>query len=280
MAHKVILAVLDNSKHVPGVVSVAADLAQRAGAHLVGLYAVHAEAGSHELQDPLLALRTEAHARKLEEQARRAEAAFRQFTQAVLGGQAEFRRAEQDSLGAVIVNARYADLVVMGQRDPEEQGTGTPGSIVERAVLAVGRPVLVVPYYANAYPNLGRNVLLAWNGSRESVRAINDALPLLQRAERVVVMVINPGTGQLGHGEMPGADVALYLARHGVKCEARASVALEISAGDELLARASDLSSDLLVMGAYGHSRLQELVMGGVTQTLMEHMTVPVLMSH
>lgn len=280
MTHKVILAVLDNSKHVPGVVSVAADLAQRAGAHLIGLHAVHAEAGSHELQDPLLAARTEAYARKHDEQARRSEAAFQQYTQAVLGDKAEFRRADQDSLSAVIVNARYADLVVMGQRDPDETNTGVPASIVERAVLAVGRPVLVVPYFANAYPSLGRNVLVAWNGSRESVRAVNDAMPLLQRAERVVVMAVNPGNGRRDHGEMPGADLALYLARHGVKAEARASVALEIGAGDELLARASDMGTDLLVMGAYGHSRLQELVMGGVTQTMMEHMTVPVLMSH
>lgn len=280
MTHKVILAVLDNSKHVPGVVSVAADLAQRTGAHLVGLYAVHAGAGSHELQDPLLSARIEVHARKLDEQARRSEGAFQQYTQAVLGDKAEFRRADQDSLSAVVVNARYADLVVIGQRDPEEPNTGVPGSIVERAVLAVGRPMLVVPYYANAYPNLGRNVLVAWNGSRESVRAINDAMPLLQRAERVVVMAVNPNGGRRDHGEMPGADLALYLARHDVKVEARASVALEIGAGDELLARASDMGIDLLVMGAYGHSRLQELVMGGVTQTMMEHMTVPVLMSH
>lgn len=280
MSHKVILAVLDNSKHIPGVVSVAADLAQRAGAHLIGLYAVHAEAQSHELQDPLLAARTEAYGRKHAEQAKRSESAFHQYTQAVLGDKAEFRRADQDSLSAIIVNARYADLVVMGQRDPDEDNTGMPSSIVDRSVLAVGRPVLVVPYYVSAYPNLGRNVLVAWNGSRESVRAVNDAMPLMQHAERVVVMAVNPGGKRREHGEVPGADLALYLARHGVKAEARASVALEIGAGDELLARASDMGTDLLVMGAYGHSRLQELVMGGVTQTMMEHMTVPVLMSH
>lgn len=280
MTHKVILAVLDNSKHVPGVVSVAADLAQRTGAHLVGLYAVHAEVAGHELQDPLLAARIEASARKLNELAQRSQSAFQQYTQAVLGDKAEFRRADQDALSAIVVNARYADLVVMGQRDPDEGGTGMPGAIVDRAVLAVGRPVLVVPYYTHAYPNLGRNVLVAWNGSRESVRAINDAMPLLQRADRVVVMAVNPGGGRREHGELPGADLALYLARHGVKAEARASVALELNAGDELLARASDLGTDLLVMGAYGHSRLQELVLGGVTQTMMEHMTVPVLMSH
>lgn len=280
MTIKSILAVLDNSKHVPGVVSVAADLAQRFESHLVGLYAVHAEMESHALQDEWLAERTESYARKLNEQAQRSEAAFAQFTKAILGGGAEFKRADQDSLSAVTVQARYADLVVMGQRDPEEAGTNVPNSIVERSVLAVGRPVLVVPYFSNAYPDLGRNVLVAWSGTRESARAVRDALPLLQRARNVVVMAVNPTLGKRGHGELPGADLALYLARHGVKVEARPGVALEIGVGDELLARASDMGSDLLVMGAYGHSRLQELVMGGVTQTIMQHMTLPVLMSH
>jgi nucleotide-binding universal stress UspA family protein len=280
MTMKTLLAILDNSKHVPGVVSVAADLAQRFESHLVGLYAVHAEAQAHALQDEWMALKMESYAKKLGEQAQRSEAAFQQYAKAVLGSSAEFRRADQDSLGAVSVQARYADLVVMGQRDSEEAGTGVPSSIVERAVLAVGRPVLVVPYFSNAYPDLGRNVLVAWSGTRESVRAVCDALPLLQRARNVVVMAVNPTASKRDHGEIPGADLALYLARHGVKAEARPGVALEIGVGDELLARASDMGSDLLVMGAYGHSRLQELVMGGVTQTIMQHMTLPVLMSH
>jgi len=280
MTHKVILAAIDNSKHATGVVSVATDLAQRCGAHLIGLYAVYADAGAHDLQDPSWQVHLQAHAAKVEEQAARARARFDKYTEAVLDAKAEFRRATQDALSAVTVNARYADLVVIGQRDPDEPGTGVPANLVDRALLAVGRPVLVVPYYANAYPSLGRNVLVAWNGSRESARAVRDALPLLQQAERVVVMAVNPRVGSKEHGELPGADLAQYLARHGVKAEARASVAPELGAGDELLARASDLSADLLVMGAYGHSRLQELVMGGATQTMLEHMTLPVFMSH
>lgn len=280
MTYKSVLAVLDNSRHLPGVVSVAADITQRFDAHLVGLYDVHAELQRHELQEPWVALKAEASAAKLAEQARQCEASFTQYTRAVLQAPAEFRRADQDPLGAVCLHARYADIVVIGQHDPEDRPTGTPSTLVERAVLAVGCPVLVVPYYSSAYPNLGRNVLVAWNGTREAVRAVRDALPLLERASNVVVMAVNPVSSRSEHGEVPGADLARYLARHGVNAEARASVATDIGVGEELLARASDLGSDLLVMGAYGHSRLQELVMGGVTQTLMRHMTLPVLMSH
>lgn len=280
MSPKTILAILDNSKHAPGVVSVAADLAQRFDAHLVGLYVVHAETQVHGLQDEWLAERIQRHAKKLNEQAQRSEATLQQYTRAVLGRDAEFRRADQDSLSAVTVHARYADMVIMGQRDPDEGGAGVPSAFVERSVLSVGRPVLVVPYFTNAYPALGSNALVAWSGTRESCRAVHDALPLLQRARNVVIMAANASKGKLGHGEIPGADLAVYLARHGVNTEVRPVVALDISVGDELLARASDLGSDLLVMGAYGHSRLQELVMGGVTQTIMQHMTLPVIMSH
>jgi nucleotide-binding universal stress UspA family protein len=280
MNYKSILAILDDSKHVPGVITVATDLTRRFDAHLVGLYAVHAAAESHQLQEPWLAATMQNYAAKLEARARDCQAQFEKVTQSALGNKAEFRRADQDSVSVVTLMARYADLLVIGQRDPEESTAGVPASLVERSVLGVGRPVLVLPYYVSAYPNLGRNVLVAWNGTRESVRAVGDALPLLCRAQNVVIMAVNPEVSRQGHGEIPGMDLALYLARHGVKAEARPSVAPAIGVGDELLARASDMDADLLVMGAYGHSRVQELVMGGVTQTMMRHMTVPVLMSH
>jgi nucleotide-binding universal stress UspA family protein len=280
MSYKNILAVLDDSKHVPGVVSVASDLTQRFEARLVGLYAVHAETEMHGMQDPLFTVAMQGYAEKREQRAKQCADAFQKATRSVLGNAGEFRRADQDPVGAVTVQARYADLIVIGQRDPEESATGVPPSLVERAVLGVGRPMLVLPYYTDAYPNLGNIVLIAWSGTRESVRAVRDALPFLQRAENVVIMAVNPSVSRSGHGESPGVDLASYLARHGVKAEARPSVATQIGVGDELLARASDIGADLLVMGAYGHSRLQEMAMGGVTQTMIKHMTLPVLMSH
>ena len=117
---------------------------------------------------------------------------------------------------------------------------------------------------------------MAWNANREAARAVHDAMPLLTHAESVVVLSVDPQDER----HFAGADIATHLARHGVNVEARRSVAPNIPIGDELLNMASDLGSDLMVMGAYGHSRLREAVFGGVTRHLLRHMTIPVLMSH
>src|SRR6185369_16191284 len=109
---------------------------------------------------------------------------------------------------------------------------------------------------------------------------VRDALPLLKRVKAVTVLAVNPKQGVHAHGEEPGADIALHLARHGVKVEIDHSLASDINPADEILSRASDYGSDLIVMGAYGHSRARELVLGGVTRSILAQMTVPVLMSH
>ncbi len=137
----------------------------------------------------------------------------------------------------------------------------------------------MVPYIG-ARQEMGRNVLVAWNGSREATRAVNDALPILERADKVTVLAVNPGKNGNDHGDIPSADIALHLARHGVKAEASQTVSDELEVGSIILSRISDLGADLVVMGAYGHSRMRELMMGGVTRDLLRHMTVPVLMSH
>jgi nucleotide-binding universal stress UspA family protein len=120
--------------------------------------------------------------------------------------------------------------------------------------------------------------MIAWDAGREAARAVHDALPVLERAKSVVVLVINPRRGN--HGAEPGADIALHLARHGIKVEAQNTEVKDLSVADALLSRLADQGIDLLVMGAYGHSRLRELVVGGVTRQLFQQMTVPVLMSH
>ncbi|MBN8909554.1 MAG: universal stress protein, partial [Rhodospirillales bacterium] len=121
---------------------------------------------------------------------------------------------------------------------------------------------------------------VAWNASREAARAVNDALPLLEGAKLVTVVAINPRQGIGGHGDVPAADIVLHLARHGVKAEAAHTVANDISDGEALLSYAADLGVDLIVAGAYGHSRAREMVFGGVTRTLLSEMTVPVFLSH
>ena len=191
---------------------------------------------------------------------------------------AEWRATPEDALGAVALHARYADLVVIGQQNPDWP-SGVHREFERDAPIGIGRPLLVVPYAFERRP-IGHKVLVAWNASREAARAVSDALPLLKRASHVQVIAFRPHAAGGAHGEEPGADVAWYLARHGVKVTVSRHDAPEIDVGNQLLSRAFDLSADLIVMGAWGHSRLHELVLGGVTRTLLDSMTVPVLMAH
>jgi nucleotide-binding universal stress UspA family protein len=121
---------------------------------------------------------------------------------------------------------------------------------------------------------------VAWNAGREAVRAVNDALPILQAAESVSVLAVDPPSGKRGEGPIPSADICHHLARHGVHAEAASSVVKDIEIGSFLLSHAADRGVDMIVMGAYGHSRLSEMMLGGVTRSMLQHMTVPVFMSH
>lgn len=215
----------------------------------------------------------------LEAMTRDAAAAFEAAAQKRGIAAVETRFSDLPMVDAVDVNARYADLVVVGQEDPADKGSDgfpmAPGDMVMRC----SRPVLVVPY-VGAPSGFGSNILVAWNGSREASRAVADALPLLKRARRVTVMAVNPQVGSVAHGPLPGADLAAYLAHHGVKVEVEADSTPITDVGEELLSRIADLEADMLVMGAYGHSRAREWIFGGATRTILASMTVPVLMSH
>jgi nucleotide-binding universal stress UspA family protein len=145
--------------------------------------------------------------------------------------------------------------------------------------LASGRPILVVPY-AGRFETVGRCVLIAWNVSREAARAVADAMPLLAAADVVTVLAVDPPPGPGGDGDLPGADIALHLGRHGVEAQIERTVSADVPIGEVLLSRAADLGADLLVMGAYGHSRTRELLLGGATRSILASMTIPVLMSH
>ena len=178
----------------------------------------------------------------------------------------------------VIRHGRRADLIILPQADEEEQFPG-PSSWSEQIMLEAGRPTLIVPYIG-ATRKIGKNVLAAWNGSRESSRAIFDALPILKIADKVEIMWANPPAETDDELAVAGSEIANTLARHDVKVTAAHDVNPGMSVGDELLSRASDYGADLIVMGGYGHSRFREMILGGVTHTMMHSMTVPVLMSH
>lgn len=175
-------------------------------------------------------------------------------------------------------HSRYADLVVLGQADTDD-AMGADSEMAEDVILGCGRPVLMVPYIG-APQKFGKRVMVAWDASREAARAVNDALPILETADQVMVMIVNPKRGPDAHGAEPGADIATHLARHGLKVDVKVYTQRDLSVADMLLSRIADESVDLVVMGAYGHARLREMVLGGVTREMLRTMTVPLVMSH
>ncbi len=263
----------------PELFEVAFALARDMQAHLVGLHTVRpvylpahvlAEAGPSA---ELMLASQKAAVERLENEAR---AAF-ESTAARFGHRTiEWRVARQDPLDAMVLSARYADLVIASQPVPGEDWNGEAHRMRDSLTLLTGRPVLFVPY-AGAFPVVGKKVLVAWDAGRESARAVADSHPFLSRAQWVRVAVFNPGRR---HGEEPGADIGLHLARHGIKVSAVARVNHDVGIGELILSEAADCGADLLVMGAYGHSRIRELALGGATRTLLDAMTLPVLMSH
>jgi nucleotide-binding universal stress UspA family protein len=275
--YKTILVHIDPGKTTPARLDVAVELANTFGSHLACLYAVRTQtmpSGAMEAREILL----EAQKRLQAENAKAARRSYDECLQRTGFDKAEWRASRRDPLEAMVLHARYADLIVIGQLNPEWE-SGVEADFERALPIAVGKPVLMVPYAFERRP-IGRRVLVAWNASREAARAVCDALPLLKRAGQVDVVAFEPGKSGAAHGEEPGADIALYLARHGVKVTVSRVDAPDLDVGNQLLSRAFDLSADLIVMGAWGHSRLRELVLGGVTRTLLESMTVPVLMAH
>lgn len=276
MALKDLLVCIGDDPTCGTRIDVAARLAATYQAHLTGLYTMVRPRipGFIDVQIPREV--HELQTRRLQEAAAEAERLFRARA-SLPGVSTEWRAGEGDVLGTALLHARYADLVVAGQGIDLGDAPREMALLPEELVLGVGRPVLVVPRYGS-FPTLGERVLVAWNATREATRAVNDAIPLLRRARKVTVLSINPDGDP--DRRLPGAEIALHLARHGVTAEAASTVATDITAGDVILSSAADLGADLIVMGAYGHTRLREMVLGGATRHLLRSMTVPVLMSH
>jgi nucleotide-binding universal stress UspA family protein len=196
------------------------------------------------------------------------------------GVHAEWRMASGSVSHVTALHARYADLAVVGKGSASEPELYPYPDLAADLTMSCGRPVLVVPN-SGRFDVLGENILVCWNASREATRAVNDAMPLLRRAEKVVVLSVNahrPSGGD--HGEIPSANIALHLARHGVNAEAANTVADGIAVSDIVLSHVSDRGIDLIVTGAWGHSRMREWAFGGVTASLLRDTTVPALMSH
>jgi len=171
--------------------------------------------------------------------------------------------------------ARRFDLAIIGQAEPGASTIET--AIAEAALFDSGRPVVMVPYIQKAPLKVDR-VMLCWDGGRAAARAFADAMPLLKRSQQVELVIVANEPGK--RDQIEGADMGAHLARHGLNVEVKRTVTGDIDVADVILSYAADYGADFIVMGGYGHSRLREFVLGGVTRSIFGAMTVPVLMSH
>lgn len=276
MTYKTILVHLNDSRRAERVLEPAAQLATRFNAHLIGLHAYAAVPASP------IPMASSALGSIVAAERRNSEAIAEVFQRMTTGkpyvAEWQLQKVPHVDLASVVMDhGRAVDLIVAGQTDPDWDLSPLL-DFPERLALESGRPVLIIPY-AGRYSTVGRRVVIAWKGSRESARAVFDALPLLREAQAVHILEIKE-RGDDGTGLAPDTSIAAALGRHGIKPEVRTSIASDVSVGDEILSRAADLDADLLVMGAYGHSRFRELVFGGVTRHIAKHMTLPTIFAH
>jgi nucleotide-binding universal stress UspA family protein len=280
MDYKTVLVHLDQSPRCDVRIQLAAQISQSFGAHLIGaaMTGISRHVFSRaefDLTDPVFAH----HRDHLRQHARDVLKHFEQVVASVGVDALEPRLVDDDAAGGMVLQSRYADLTVMGQFDSAATIPGVMSNLPELVVLGSGRPVLIVPHIGQpAFPI--QRILVAWDGSLSASRAITLALPLLLRANAVDVVVMQTADkNDDTHGDQAGADLALFLARHKIKVNL---VERQIKGdhGEALLSIAADLATHLIVMGGYGHTRFRELVLGGVTRTLLQSMTVPVLMAH
>jgi len=276
MSYRTLLVHVDDLASSQDRLDFAVALARREEAELVGLYVVP---GTDLAPSTAAMLSNEVVGRRLDRFNERQHAAEKRFRDAVAaaGLDADWRAPAGPSIDAAVAHARSTDLVIVGQRDPSEAGFGD--ALISNVLLSSGRPTLVVPT-TGAPATLASRVLIAWDRGREAARAIGDALPLLARAERVCAVAVDEDREASVDERLSDARLRHWLARHGIAIDVEREPVRDVGVGEWLLSRAADLGSDLLVMGGYAHARMRELVLGGVTRTLLRAMTIPVLMAH
>jgi nucleotide-binding universal stress UspA family protein len=280
MGYRTILVCLNEVDRAAALLQVAGGIAQTHEAHLIGLFVIpglriYPASGMGMTPDLF-----EAHREMFTGRSEEAKALFdAQMRETDLLG--EWRLVESGSplvADTAIEHARQSDLVVASQSSPESD-SGVESDFAGRIAMESGRPILLVPYYGR-FDHCGRRALIGWNGTREAARAAFDAVPILKHADLVYVSRIDAEESKEEAGPYPGTELAKALARHGIKTTAERLARSEVDAGEALLSHASDVGADLIIMGAYGHGRLREFILGGATRTILQSMTVPILMSH
>lgn len=213
------------------------------------------------------------------ERAEQAEIRFRSELQ-MRGMDGDWRLVEDGAAAEFIDLVKACDLAVLGQQSSDAKGDGAAAKLrPDDIVVEVGRPVLIVPY-AGSFETVGRRVLIGWDSTREATRALNDALPLIERAETVTVLYVGAQESELERARPMIDRIVRHLERHQIKAQPEESLKGDMAVSDLLLSRAADLDADLIITGGYHHSQLREALLGGVSRELLRHMTVPVLMSH
>ena len=279
MTYKTVLVHLDTSAGANTRLSFALKLARKFGAHLDGVFAM---CDPHPVGFYAMTAATDHYDAHREFLAQKRAVAERLFRTELARAQVPGAWAAPDGYPVTMVmqRSRTADLVVLGQSRPKDPESYVADNFLETVLLGAGGPVLLIPE-TGPFEAVGERVLVGWNGSRESARAIHDAMPFIARAARVTVAAVSTPF-KPGPSEASCADVAAMLKRHATTPVdvVRFDRPLAGRAGDALLKFAADGEYGLLVAGAYGHARLQEIVLSGATRAMISSMTLPVLMSH
>lgn len=270
----ILVFVGDDSRNEARIIA-ACDLARRNDAEVTGLYVrpfpVVIPAAPIGGAIPVIQGLSEAFERACQNARKRFDAIV-----AREGVNAGWHEADGDTAECIAAHAHYADLAVVGQWSPDETSDQQPRDLAALVALSAGRPVLMLPY-AGTHKLAFERVMLCWDGSREAVRAAHDMLTLLPPGARVDVACIDP---EEADDRDPGSDIARHLASHGLNVEAHRMNRGDISTAEALLSASSDLGSDIIVMGAYGHSRMREIAFGGTTRAMLANAPLPLLLSH
>jgi nucleotide-binding universal stress UspA family protein len=280
MPFKSILVCLNEVNRAQVLLDLAARIAETQSAHVIGFYVVPAVRISSSVGYQVTAQVFESHREYFSARVELVKAQFDETMQRN-GLEGEWQLVESSSpliADPVAERALGSDLIIASQAERHGE-SGVELDFAPRILMETGRPVLLVPR-AGRFTSCGRLAVIGWNSTREAARAAFDAVPMLMHAEAVHVTWVDVAKTGTQAGSLPGAELARALSRHGVTAVAETVPAGGATSGQALLGHAADLGADLLVMGAYGHTRLREFVFGGATRHILQGMTVPVLMSH
>jgi nucleotide-binding universal stress UspA family protein len=280
MTYKTLLVSLNEIERLDGVLQVAASLADEQKSHVVGLYVIPAPAVYPAVGPYVVPEVFDGLTRYFEEQSKGAKG---KFDAAMKSRQLSGQWLEVKAMAPVISETvseigRIADLVVVSETNRDGRN-GVELDFVENVILGAGRPVLILPRKTELALDTGV-IVCGYNGSKESARAVHDAVPLLRKAGDVRLLWVDPERTAESSGTPPGTDMAASLHRQGVKATAESVQSKGVNPAEAVMMKARDLGAGVIVMGAYGHSRIREFVLGGATRHALSNLNIPLLMSH